>query len=267
MELWNGSGIVRVLGKADIMQLVYVTSSGRDHEVESSEETRSVSSAASERIQGMELDSLLDEKQKIDIYDFDEAVRKNILTKKNIRTHLIPKSWISTMNVLPIELRLYLNEHLYWIPSGWIPSGWMDYFHPRNTDHIYANDTVLDRSVPNVALNIKGQQTSNGELWAVAVIGTLLQLSVIIFAGISTLFSPWEHHFTKEGKLAAPYAFPMLASGIIAMVLGMFLCANIIDRNTIEERWTGKHLDETRRLKFAWLQKGDYNVVLHSGNF
>jgi len=44
----------------------------------------------------------------------------------------------------------------------------------------------------------------------------------------------------------------MMAIGTVALVVGMFLCAYIIDGSTVEERW---EITDSG-ANFAWLQRG-----------
>jgi len=111
-------------------------------------------------------------------------------------------------------------------------------------------------AVPNIALNLAGQRVSDFELKIVALIGTLLQISVLVFAGLGVLWSHWKGKFNKGGKQVQLYAFPTMAAGTLALVVGMFLCAHIIERSTVEETWA---IEESRRdrVRVAWLQKGE----------
>jgi hypothetical protein len=109
-------------------------------------------------------------------------------------------------------------------------------------------DTV---SAPNISLNVGGQRTSNTELWAVALIGIILQLGVIVFAGVGSISSAWGDIFRKDSTKVVPSAFPLMVVGTITLTLGMCLCAYIIDASTIEEAW---EMNPNARL--AWLQKG-----------
>jgi len=117
------------------------------------------------------------------------------------------------------------------------------------------NDEQDDKIAPNIALNISSQRVSDLEFKVVAVVGSLLQLGVIVFAGLSVLSSPWNENFKKDGKLVRPYAFPSMAAGTAALVLGMFLCAYIIERSTIEAAWVINPSDEAQ-VRVAWVQKG-----------
>ncbi|KAF8245467.1 hypothetical protein K440DRAFT_517209, partial [Wilcoxina mikolae CBS 423.85] len=173
-ELWNGKGIVRILGRSDVLELIYIKS--------------------------------LDEVPAgSGIYDFREAMRKGILKRTT------PGRSEDQLENLPLD------------------------------------------SSPNVSLNVGGQRVSDIELKIVAVVGTLLQGGVVAFAGVAVLHPRWSTMFSKHDQLTvAPFAFPTMAVGTFALVVGMFLCAHIVDGSTVEDRWE----ITDPRANLAWLQKG-----------
>lgn len=121
-------------------------------------------------------------------------------------------------------------------------------------DPIDLEDPCSNSCAPNISLNARGESASQAELWAVAVLGMTLQIAVIVYDGVITLYEPWQENFQKNGRQPAGYAFPMTAVGSVAVVLGMLICSHVIEASTVEEIWTAREGDE--RIKFAWLQKG-----------
>lgn len=108
---------------------------------------------------------------------------------------------------------------------------------------------------PNVSLNVGGQKSSDFERYSIAVLGVFLQLCVIAYAGVGAYTHGHKHDILNEEKATPGYGFPLIAGGTMTMVLGMFLCARVIDESTSEESWVvPKH--ETRNLRLVWLQKG-----------
>lgn len=197
-ELWNGDGVVRVLGSAQVIELFYIDSTLPD---------RMDSHGRSDR------DILLQplntrNQEPIEIYDFESAVKSRVLESKQS------------------------NRDQPIVPS------------PENGNS--------RKPAPNIALNISGQRISGFEFRAVALIGTSLQMGVIVFAGLSVIWPPWKGEFTKGGKLVLPYAFPLMAVGTVALVVGMFLCAHIIERSTAEQTWA----IQQNQMRVAWLQRG-----------
>jgi hypothetical protein len=185
-ELWNGKGAVRVLGRSDVLELIYFKSPDEEPAGNNAEERLlSVSGCG--------------------IYDFREAVRKGILKRPT----------------------------------------------PRRSDDELGN--IPPDSSPKISLNVGGQRISNIEWKFVAAIGTLLQGGVVAFAGVAVLLPRWSMQFRKHDNLTvATFAFPMIAIGTVALVVGMFLCAYIIDGSTVEERW---EITDSG-ANFAWLQRG-----------
>ncbi|KAG5815696.1 hypothetical protein H9Q74_003370 [Fusarium xylarioides] len=86
-------------------------------------------------------------------------------------------------------------------------------------------------SAPNISLNVHPQKRA--EVRAAAVIGTFLQLGVLIYAGFATYYHTLR--FPKEDhKPVSNYAFPCTASGTILLVTGLLLCADVVEKRTVE---------------------------------
>ncbi|KAI9862248.1 MAG: hypothetical protein M1813_004723 [Trichoglossum hirsutum] len=105
---------------------------------------------------------------------------------------------------------------------------------------------------PNMALNIIGKRSSNRELLAVAVFGTIIQAAVVVLAGLETYIHPWNLGFKKNGRSIDPYAFPLMVIGTSLLVLGMIMCSHIIEASSTEAKW-----GTTPGTRLAWVQKGD----------
>ncbi|KAF8537728.1 ankyrin repeat-containing domain protein [Trichophaea hybrida] len=194
-ELWNGDGVVRALGSAEVIELYYLDSSLPDQQDDQDDD------------QAILLESSPARRSEPTIYDFESAKRDKIILQRS---------------------------------------------NPNTSSD--ASSETDKKAAPNIALNISGQRVSDFEFKAVAFIGTLLQMGVIVFAGLSVLWPPWNSNgkFTKGGKPVMPYAFPSMAAGTVALVIGMFLCAYIIERSTVEDTWT----IQQNKMRVAWLQKG-----------
>ena len=198
-ELWNGDGVVRVLGSAHIIELFYLDPTPPEYE-DDQDDDRAVL-LQSRNIQHSE---------SAGIYDFESAK--------------------STGNLLE--------------PKRPNPNQLND-VSPENGD-------FGKKAAPNIAINIGGQRVLDFEFRAVALIGTSLQMGVIVFAGLSVIWPSWKGEFTKGGKPVLPYAFPSMAVGTVALIVGMFLCAHIIERSTAEETWA----IQQNQMRVAWLQRG-----------
>lgn len=66
------------------------------------------------------------------------------------------------------------------------------------------------------------------------MIGTFLQLGVLIYAGFATYYHTLK--FPKEeNRPVSNYAFPCTASGTIVLATGLLLCADVVEKRTAEE--------------------------------
>ncbi|CCX13726.1 Similar to hypothetical protein CHGG_08881 [Chaetomium globosum CBS 148.51]; acc. no. XP_001226808 [Pyronema omphalodes CBS 100304] len=107
---------------------------------------------------------------------------------------------------------------------------------------------------PTLGLNIGQQRVPELELRVIAVFGVLLQTGVLVFAGI-TVAPPWKAQFMKSDKAAPLYAFPYMVAGTIAMVLGLFICARIIERSTDEKTWTRENQANDQQFDSYFIQR------------
>lgn len=217
-ELWNGDGIVRVLGSAEILELYYLESAPVRP---AHQEARNTSSAANIELSTLEAIGSIPE---------DHGDQSNLYHPTGIYNFELAKKLPNILRLKTFS-RLRLNQM---VEDG----------EPGKT------------AAPNIALNLAGQRVSDFELKIVALIGTLLQIGVLVFAGLGALWSHWKGKFNKGGKRVQLYAFPTMAAGTLALVVGMFLCAHIIERSTVEETWA---IEESRRdrVRVAWLQRGE----------
>ncbi|KAI5777047.1 hypothetical protein EDC01DRAFT_624570, partial [Geopyxis carbonaria] len=103
---------------------------------------------------------------------------------------------------------------------------------------------------PNISLNTAGRAISPWKLKLTAVVGVILQASVLVFDAVVTYHLNWE----KGGKKIAPYGFPLTLIGTLFIVFGMYLCAYVIEISTDEKTWVYK--DISKQWQIVWLQKG-----------
>ncbi|RSL51148.1 hypothetical protein CEP54_011587 [Fusarium duplospermum] len=115
---------------------------------------------------------------------------------------------------------------------------------------------------PNLALNIGVQkgQTSILTLWIATVFGLLLQSS---FFGY-TIWATWYHPTFYEGGKSSntPLFFTFTIAGTASIILGMALCATLIDRNSKEQRIVLSSVKGTERPEYRmfWLQPGGQRI-------
>ena len=107
--------------------------------------------------------------------------------------------------------------------------------------------------IPSLSLN-KGIKR-RGQVWfyCAAVLGCLLQTTVIIFASFTVFIKPAD--FQHNDKPVPGYAFPFFILGTALLSTGMFLCAFIIERSSKEY-----YFYAAKPSKIYWLQPGRQNV-------
>lgn len=188
----------------------------------SSEDNGNLDEASDKKSEGsIELEPLVGTHSFLEIYDLKEAVNRGILQRRSLK---VPDGRLQKLLARFWRVKLVTDN--------------------------------LDTMCPNISLNIGGQKSSDLERWSLAIFGILLQLSVIVFAGFEVLFSETPSlDFWKEKEPPPRYAFPLMAGGIATLILGMFLCAHVIDTSTADESWVVPG-HEKRHLRLAWLQKG-----------
>ncbi|KAK4198631.1 hypothetical protein QBC40DRAFT_341164 [Triangularia verruculosa] len=94
------------------------------------------------------------------------------------------------------------------------------------------SDTSDD--APNISLNVYCSRRDS-ELLSMAVLGTVLQLGVLMFAGLAAYHS--SELFLKDDAPIGSYAFPCTAIGTVVLVAGLFLCSHVVESRTVEQRY------------------------------
>ncbi|KAH7123383.1 hypothetical protein B0J13DRAFT_392225, partial [Dactylonectria estremocensis] len=116
-----------------------------------------------------------------------------------------------------------------------------------------ATEIIIVRNVsdhaPNISLN-SHNQFGRRELHVVAVIGTILQLGVLVYSGFATYYPTLK--FPKDERPIADYAFPCTATGTLVLAAGMLVCAHVVESSTKEERYQPAQGKEAR---LVWLQQ------------
>ncbi|KAF3165410.1 hypothetical protein TWF788_000761 [Orbilia oligospora] len=118
---------------------------------------------------------------------------------------------------------------------------------------------------PNLSLNVGIRPPPRWVQWAVAIFGALLQLS---FFGYATWASYYASDIWEDGKPPQKWAFPLAVTGTSLLVIGMGLCATLIDRRTHERRFekirsagrSEKIPPQTPKTTMFWLQPGNQSV-------
>ncbi|KAF3255599.1 hypothetical protein TWF128_005590 [Orbilia oligospora] len=118
---------------------------------------------------------------------------------------------------------------------------------------------------PNLSLNIGIRAPPRWVHWAVAVFGVLLQLS---FFGYATWASYYATDIWEDGKPPRKWVFPLATVGTGLLVIGMGLCAMLIDRRTNERRFqksnplgsNKKGPSQPPQTMMFWLQPGNQSI-------
>ncbi|CAH0045102.1 unnamed protein product, partial [Clonostachys solani] len=137
---------------------------------------------------------------------------------------------------------------------------------PRDLDREIPRDRLVDRAkgepkitivrdmttnaAPNISLNSHDSRRMETTVWA--VISILVQLGVLAFYCCTIYYQPWKHRFSKNDKQVVWYAFPAVAAGTIVLVLGLLICAFVVEQSTREDRYKTMNSD---KIRMVWLQK------------
>ncbi|KAG0643607.1 hypothetical protein HOY80DRAFT_343704 [Tuber brumale] len=221
-ELWNGEAIVRVMGSPKVAELLCFPDG--------------VGGQGGLRF-----------------FTFDAAVKKGILRKDHstlaqLTTRTSLPAWI----LLPFEIlfgrillpslilfdRILLPFKILFLLFALLTADAEDAILPRRTTPI---------SAPNLSLNICGVREL-GELWLFAILGIVLQFGCLIFIGV-THYHPeinWKADENPE------YAYPLMASGTLVLVIGMMACSYVVQYSSEEGIWVAE-----KSFWIMWLQKGD----------
>ncbi|UKZ57383.1 hypothetical protein TrVGV298_011238, partial [Trichoderma virens] len=107
-----------------------------------------------------------------------------------------------------------------------------------------------DDSAPNLLLNCH-DRVERREIYLAATLGVILQLGALIYFAFITYHQPIKDQFLKDGRRVVEYAFPCAAGGTLLLVLGLFMCAWVVEKSTTETCYEAKH----HRMFIVWLQK------------
>lgn len=186
-ELWNGQGIVRLLGSPDIVELMYDPSY---------------------------MDSL-NPTSDFGIHTLDEMTQV-------VNT--------GTIGYLDTVLALFRRRN------------------PSSAALPTLSLTTGGRPAPNISLNVTGHHGAKREIVWVACAAVLLQVGVLVYQGVITYTLRW-----RLGGEDIRYAFPLTATGTLAISGGMFLCAFVIEASTEEVEY--EISANGNKLQILWLQR------------
>ncbi|KAF8544648.1 hypothetical protein BDD12DRAFT_662111, partial [Trichophaea hybrida] len=93
-----------------------------------------------------------------------------------------------------------------------------------------------DRSAPNISLNLHDGSKS-GELYAAALCGIIIQFGMVVFCGFSVYHPEFSQRFPKNGRPVQGYAFPIMATGTVILMIGMLICSAVVEKSTVEKEY------------------------------
>jgi hypothetical protein len=100
-----------------------------------------------------------------------------------------------------------------------------------------------------MSLNV-GNTTTSRETYVVAVFGTLLQTSLLVYAGLTATYLRDNTQFQESPPDG--YAFPCMVVGTLMLVPGMLICGHVVESSTSERRYRATGGKEAR---VVWLQR------------
>ncbi|KAF2681481.1 hypothetical protein K458DRAFT_282784, partial [Lentithecium fluviatile CBS 122367] len=107
---------------------------------------------------------------------------------------------------------------------------------------------------PNLSLNVGVRKQPPWVFWAIAAIGLVLQIGVVVLAGVGVWILDWNLN-EAEGS-AKDYAPSMYITGTLLLCGGMWSCAALIGQTTDEIRFKRRGQDSSQRSRILWLQPG-----------
>lgn len=84
------------------------------------------------------------------------------------------------------------------------------------------------------------------------MVGVLLQLAVLLFAGMTTYYPPWK--LQKDGREIQSYAFPLTAAGTLTMSSGMLICSFVVEQSSKKAAWKANG-EDCQEARILWLQR------------
>ncbi|KAK1246109.1 hypothetical protein MKX07_005178 [Trichoderma sp. CBMAI-0711] len=255
-ELWNGLGVVRCPGSADIYQFICLLPKGSNLE----------------SLSKMQTDFMCKELQDVEGEGADKFLRKigkmKLLSRPLLKLIVSPslpqfrKGRSRTADPLEYpDLEPGIDQYgssastqVEVNKAGTDPGAREDPNQAEKKEVIIVVDT-LDNSSPNLLLNCH-DKVHRGEIYLGAAFGVILQVGALLYFGTITYRPSFKgQFFLKDGKKIVDYAFPCAAAGTVLLVLGLFICAWVVERSTTEICYKAPN----HQMFVVWLQK-DHTV-------
>jgi TRAP-type C4-dicarboxylate transport system permease small subunit len=126
----------------------------------------------------------------------------------------------------------YQKEHAN--GNNWVPSSWPKDMDPSGKSRREQREEITERlgyaKNPNLMLNIGLRRHPRWLLVSIAIFATLLQSSMLGFAGWVTFVKKLQ----KEDAMSPSWALSMTIIGTSSLCAGMLMCSSLIERSTKE---------------------------------
>jgi hypothetical protein len=92
---------------------------------------------------------------------------------------------------------------------------------------------------PNMSLNVSPDRMQmNLERNCAAVLGLLCQFIILVIAAFLSYYEPWTNRkFLGDSRSPKAYAFPLTAAGTLGVFVGLYMCAKVVERASVETIW------------------------------
>lgn len=242
-ELWNGQQLVRVMGRPQIAQLVYLPSPTVSNDVSSGTHnqaplekggaTASVAARTSEVASpGSPLSNQTLEgfHRGCELYTLRDAVGLGHLGSVSKHTRAKNSAIPSESTAMDSKRSSILYNCLH---SNITASDFKD-----AELEISATDSTdrKTRSAPNISLNLY-DHISRVELYIVAIVGVLLQAGVLAYVLTIEYHGPLRTKLEKEEFVIPEYTAVLTVVGTVVMTIGLLLCSHVVETSTTETRY------------------------------
>ncbi|KAK5993578.1 Ankyrin-R [Cladobotryum mycophilum] len=238
-ELWNGENVVRCQGSAPIWEFICLVPEELDIKSEESEY----------RVQVTTLKQA----------ENDKLINKELSGWKRIQ-RLLPMISLHWDTFSLLKIMRWRKNPANDVESS-IIQGYFDrlrsnkLFDQSRKKPIVPKISIIgdtDPAAPNLSLN-RHNTIERGEIYLLAAFGTILQLGILLYFGFITYYPAIQLDFLKNDQAIATYAAPMAISGTVMVVLGVLLCAHVVESSTTERYYTP---GEGHKAYIIWLQQG-----------
>ncbi|KAI5816232.1 hypothetical protein BZA77DRAFT_65879 [Pyronema omphalodes] len=267
-EIWNGDAIVRVMGTPEIVELLYFENlpigwnskeqqAGQSTMPDNDPQPNNGITGEQGNITGTE---------ECEIFTLEEAIFRKLVIKVN-RTYF--------HNFLPWPFKQNPDQDKNSVhessstqpPPGDEPSDIERGPSGASTTNPDSNggklldayemstpDTLFNNyKAPNISLNLSVSRNTR-ELYIAAIFGILVQITVLVVAGLVSYHPGLK--LTKGGTSVQEYAYPLTSGGTLLLVLGMFICASVVEQSTTEKTFKKADGIKKAKLYILWLQRG-----------